>query len=84
MIDNSTLAVKALRMKQRYDKTQFTTKIGGKTSLGSQLFSFVKFSLPITRLMPYYAETRPFSPTSHVTLWITPLFVPNFQPYLQF
>jgi hypothetical protein len=56
MIDNSNLAVEALRIKQRYDETQFTTKIGGKTSLGSQLFRFVKFSFPITRLMPYYAE----------------------------
>jgi hypothetical protein len=27
----------------RGDETQFTTKIGGKTSFGSQLFRFVKF-----------------------------------------
>jgi hypothetical protein len=24
---------------------------------GTQLFRFVKFSFPVTRLMPYYAET---------------------------
>ncbi len=28
-----------------------------KNQFGSQLFPFVKFSFPITRLMPYYAET---------------------------
>jgi hypothetical protein len=43
--------------KERQDETQFTTKIGGKTSLGSQLFRFVEFSFPITHLMAYYAET---------------------------
>jgi nicotinamide riboside transporter PnuC len=35
-------AVKALREQERWDETQFTTKIGGKTIL-SQLFCFVKF-----------------------------------------
>ncbi len=50
-------AVQALRKKETQDETQFTTKIGGKTSLGPQLFLFVKFSFPVTRLMPYYAET---------------------------
>ncbi len=34
--------VEALRKKERGDETQFTTKIGGKTSLG-QLFRVVKF-----------------------------------------
>jgi len=43
-------AVEALWKKERQDETQFTTKIGGKTSC-------VKFSFPITRLMPYYAKT---------------------------
>ncbi len=36
-----------------------------KNQFGSQLFPFVKFSFPATRLMPYYAETghsRPYSP----------------------
>jgi hypothetical protein len=56
MMGNSTLAVEALKIKQRYDEIQFTTKIGRKISLGSQLFGFVKFSFSITRLMPYYAE----------------------------
>ncbi len=50
-------AVEALRKKERQDETQFTTKLVEKTSLGSQLFPFVKFSFPVTRLMPYYAET---------------------------
>jgi hypothetical protein len=50
------LAVQALRQKETQDETQYTTKIGGKTSLGPQLFPLVKFSFPVTRLMPYYAE----------------------------
>jgi hypothetical protein len=56
MMSSFTLTVEALMIKQRYDEIQFTTKIGGKISLGSQLFGFVKFSFPITCLMPYYAE----------------------------
>jgi hypothetical protein len=36
-------AVEALRKKERQDETQFTTKIGGKTSLGSSLR---KISIP--------------------------------------
>jgi hypothetical protein len=43
--------------KERQDETQFITKIGGRISFGSQLFSFVKFSFSVTCLMPYYAET---------------------------
>jgi hypothetical protein len=31
-------AVEALRKKERADETQFTTKVGGKTSLGPQVF----------------------------------------------
>jgi hypothetical protein len=31
-------AVEALRKKERQDETQFTTKIGGKTSLGPSSF----------------------------------------------
>ncbi len=31
-------AVKALRRKERWNETQFTTKIGGKTSLGASYF----------------------------------------------
>ncbi len=31
-------AVEALRKEERGDKTQFTTKIGGKTSLGLSYF----------------------------------------------
>jgi hypothetical protein len=50
-------AVEALRKRERQDETQFITKIDGKTSLGSQLFPFVEFSFPVTRLMPYYTET---------------------------
>jgi hypothetical protein len=49
-------AVEALRKKERQE-TQFSTKIGGKTSFGSQLFSLVKFSFLIPCLMPYYAQT---------------------------
>jgi len=49
--------VQALRKKERQDEAQFTTKFGGKTSLGPSYFPFVKFSFPVTRLMPYYADT---------------------------
>jgi len=31
-------AVQAVRKKERQDETQFTTKIGGKTSLGPSYF----------------------------------------------
>ncbi len=31
-------AMEALRKKERQDETQFTTKIGGKTSLGPSYF----------------------------------------------
>jgi len=42
-------AVEALRKKEREDETQFTTKIGGKISLGPRLpiISFWKFSFPV-------------------------------------
>jgi hypothetical protein len=50
-------AVEALRKKERQDETQFTTKIDEKTSLGPNYFCFVKFSFPVTHLMPYYAKT---------------------------
>ncbi len=36
-------AVEALRKKERGDETQFTTKFGGKTSLGPSYFVFIKF-----------------------------------------
>ncbi len=36
-------AVQALRKKETQDEFQFTTKIGGKTSLGPSYFLFVKF-----------------------------------------
>ncbi len=32
-------AANALRKKERHDETQFTTKIGGKTSLGPSYFA---------------------------------------------
>ncbi len=49
--------VQVLRKKEARDETQFTTKIGGKTSLGPSYFLFVKFSFPVMCLMSYYAET---------------------------
>ncbi len=36
-------AVEALRKKERGDETQFTTKFGGKTSLGPSYFVFKNF-----------------------------------------
>jgi hypothetical protein len=52
-------AVEVLMKKERQNETQFTTKIARKTRYsGSQLFHFVKFSFPDTRLMmSYYAKT---------------------------
>jgi hypothetical protein len=47
----------ALGKKERQDETQFTTKIGGNTSLGSNFFGFVKFSFLVKGFMPYYVET---------------------------
>jgi hypothetical protein len=49
--------VEVLKKKERQDETQFTTKIGRKTSLGPNYFVFLKFSFPVTHVMPYYAET---------------------------
>ncbi len=64
-------AVEALRNKERRNETQFTTKIGGETSLGPSYFVFVKLSFPVTRLMPYYyAEAGRSRPPNCVTLWI--------------
>jgi hypothetical protein len=65
--------MEALKKKERQYETQFTTKIGGKTSLGARpkLFCFVKFSFPVTRLMPYYAETgcsRPLIATLYYSI----------------
>jgi hypothetical protein len=65
-------AVKVLKKKEIQDQTQFTTEIGGKTSL-----SLVKFSFPVTRLMPYYAETGYSHPLHRLTLWVT-LLTANF------
>jgi hypothetical protein len=48
--------------KKSHDETQFTTKIGEKNSIESQLFLFVKFSFPLNRLMPYYAKIGCFHP----------------------
>jgi hypothetical protein len=48
-------AMEALRKKKRPHETQFTTKIGEKT-FGSQSLPSIKFSFPVPRLMPYYAE----------------------------
>jgi hypothetical protein len=39
--DKGNNSVEALREKKRQDETQFTTKIGGKTSLGPNYFYFV-------------------------------------------
>ncbi len=52
-------ALEALRKKERGDETQFTTKIGGKISLGPRLpvISFWKISFQVIHLVPYYAET---------------------------
>jgi len=53
-------AVEVFRKKERGDETQFTTKIGGKTCLGS---------FPVTHLMLYYAETDCSHPLNHLTFY---------------
>ncbi len=65
--------VEVLTKKERQNETQYTTRIGGKTSLCPSCF--VKFSFPVTRLMPYYAETdrTPNRLTLHITLLICSL-----------
>jgi hypothetical protein len=54
-------AEEALRKKERGDETQFTTKIGGKTSLGPSYF-IRKIPFPVTHLTAYYVETGHFHP----------------------
>jgi hypothetical protein len=56
------VAAEALRKKERGDETQFTTEIDGLTSLGPQLFRFVKFLFSVTCLMPCYLEIGRFRP----------------------
>jgi hypothetical protein len=48
--------VEALRKKERGDETQFITKIGGETSLGSSYF-VCKISFPVTSWCPIIAKT---------------------------
>jgi uncharacterized membrane protein (Fun14 family) len=48
--------MEVLRKNERHDEYQFITKIVKKISLGCSFFFFVKFSFPITHLMPYYAK----------------------------
>jgi hypothetical protein len=48
-------AVETLRKKERQDETQFTTKIGGKTSLGPSYF--LKIFIPSYAFHACYAET---------------------------
>ncbi len=50
--------VEALRKKESQDETEFTSKTAGKTSLWSQIFCYIKFSFPVTRLVPYDGETN--------------------------
>ncbi len=67
-------ALKALRTKERGDETQFTTKIGGKTSFESQLFRFVKIVIPSYTFDALLCWNWQFSPPNRVTLALTLLF----------
>jgi hypothetical protein len=60
-------AVEALEKKKRQDETQFTTKIGGKTSLGPSYFIFIPSSVFDALL----CWNWPFLPPNCVTLQIT-------------
>jgi hypothetical protein len=56
-------AVQAFRVNGTQDEIQFTTKIGGKTSLGP---SYVFDAL--------LCRKWPFSPHNRLTLWITLIY----------
>jgi hypothetical protein len=47
-------AMEALRKKERQDETQFTTKIGGKTSLGRNYFALYNFHSQLHVRCPYH------------------------------
>jgi NADH:ubiquinone oxidoreductase subunit 6 (subunit J) len=57
-------AVEALRKKEWADETQFTTKIGGKTSLGRSYFVLQNF-IPSYAFDVLLCQNWPFSPRSH-------------------
>jgi hypothetical protein len=65
--------VKALRQKERWDETQFTTKIDGKTILG-QSYYVCKISFAVPHLMPSHAETGRSGAHNRLTLRITLLY----------
>ncbi len=68
-ICSSSGGAQALRKKERQGETQFTTKIGGKTSLGPVLALrkiFILSYMPDAILW----ENWPFSPPNRVTIWI--------------
>jgi hypothetical protein len=61
-------AVEALgRKKEKQDETQFTTKIGGKTSLGPSYISFSKIFIPSYAFDALLCRNWPFSPPNLVT-----------------
>ncbi len=55
--------------KERGDETQFTTKIGGKSSLGPSYFALYNFHSQLHS--PYLSQNWPFSPPNRRTLRIT-------------
>ncbi len=55
----SVVAVEVLMKKERQDETQFTTKMGGKTSLGPSYFALYFHSqLHIWVCFPHVAKVR--------------------------
>jgi hypothetical protein len=54
--------MEALRKKERQDETPFTTKIGGKTSLGPSYFWLVKTFIPSYAFDALLCWILPFSP----------------------
>jgi len=63
-------AVEALRIKERGDETQFTTKIGGKASLGPSYFVLLNF-IPGYTFDALLCQNWPFLPPNRLTLRIT-------------
>ncbi len=60
-------AVEAPMERERQDETQFTTKIGGKTSLGPSYFLFCKIFIPNYIFDALICRNWQFSPPNHVT-----------------
>jgi hypothetical protein len=65
----SPLISPSCRKKETQDETQFTIKVGGKTSLGPSYFLFVKFSFPVNMFDALLCWNWPFLPLNRLA-WL--------------